>query len=105
MDNKQLFLKDGRLDLINEDDLRINFSEFCNSLLIIIHLYHEKLILYEDFTLKESIDDFIHHLLSRFKIHSNPLYKKRLEMMMKLNLDYSVSAKNGALGHSNDSFG
>lgn len=40
IDNKQLFLKDGRIDSVEENDLRMNFDEFCNSVLIVGHLYY-----------------------------------------------------------------
>ncbi|CDW86308.1 UNKNOWN [Stylonychia lemnae] len=103
LDNKALFLKDGRLETIEEDDLTMSFDEFCNSLLIIGHLYHKKLALYQEFTLKESIDDFFHHLLNRFGIDSNPLYRKRLEKLMKLNFigNYSESVKT-SIGSKDD---
>ena len=43
IDNKTMFLKDGRLEAIEEDDLKMSFDEFCNSLMIVGHLFHHKL--------------------------------------------------------------
>jgi hypothetical protein len=54
------------MEELGEEHFRISFDEFCNSLFIIGHFYHKKLLLYENFTLKESLDDFLHHLLNHF---------------------------------------
>lgn len=40
LDNKSLFLKDGRLENIEEEDFKMSFDEFCDSLLIVGHLFH-----------------------------------------------------------------
>lgn len=84
------------METLQDEDLRMTFEEFCTALLIVGHLYHKKLTLYQEFSLVEAIDDFLHHLLNRFAIDSNPLYRKRLEKMMKMNFESNFTKTDSA---------
>ena len=96
LDSKTLFIKDGRAENVEEDDFRMTYDELCNCLLIVGHLLFQKLILYSDFTLKEALDDFIYQILTRFTINAQPLYRKRLEKMLKFATDLNHENSNAS---------
>ena len=84
LDNKRLFLKDPRLDKIQEEDLNMHFYEFINALFIVGSIYHQRLTLYKDFSEQEALDDFLHHSLKRFNIDTETIFRKRIKSMFKL---------------------
>jgi hypothetical protein len=50
----------------------------------------------------ESLDDFLHHLLSRFNLETKPIYRKRMNALLKMKLGNINSSFKSSLSKESD---